>query len=176
MGWTFTHKPNGMTVKEFFQKEYMSCTIHDCKVVNRTTAYMAVSSNKKPEQVFAVVCLLAYRPKDYNFNFGYKDMDETCGPCEATCPISVLDKLTTTDNEYAKKWRERAWENVNRKLLAPKLKKGAVLKLKKEIRFSDGVSRQHFLIKSVRPLRLEATNGTICRITNLKQREYEVLD
>ena len=40
-------------------------------------------------ETWAAVFLTTTDMKDY-FNFGYKDMDETCGPCEDKCPVSIL--------------------------------------------------------------------------------------
>lgn len=50
--------------------------------------------------------------------FCYKDMDETCGPCEASCPVSILDALTPTTNETANAWRQRCRENLEKKKAA----------------------------------------------------------
>jgi len=38
--------------------------------------------------------------------WGYKDMDESMGPCTYDCPLALLDLAGETTNEYAKKWRE----------------------------------------------------------------------
>jgi hypothetical protein len=34
-------------------------------------------------------------------------MDETCGPYEKKCPLSILNLLTPTDNEWANEWRKQ---------------------------------------------------------------------
>jgi len=36
--------------------------------------------------------------------WGYKDMDETCGPCQMDCPITYLDKASEPTG-YAIEWR-----------------------------------------------------------------------
>ena len=43
--------------------------------------------------------------KEY-YNFGYKIIDESMGPCYYDCPDSILKLLSPTDSEFAKKWRE----------------------------------------------------------------------
>ena len=55
------------------------------------------------QTVFAVVVLTSVRGRE----FGYKDMDETEGPTESKCPISILQLLSPTDSEFAKAWRQR---------------------------------------------------------------------
>ena len=42
-------------------------------------------------EVWAAVCLVKYNPRDSEgYIFGYKDMTESMGPCEAECPESIL--------------------------------------------------------------------------------------
>ena len=59
----------------------------------------------RPDQareVVGVICLVRYNPRDREgYVFGYKDMDETMGPCEAECPAAILDLLTPTDDQHA---------------------------------------------------------------------------
>ena len=85
------------------------------------TYYAAVkktifATETEPEsiKVFAAVVLTAVDNKDY-YNFTYKGMDETMGPCECNCPKGILDLLTPTDNEYANDWRKRCYENLKKK-------------------------------------------------------------
>src|SRR3546814_2324881 len=53
------------------------------------------------EPVLAIVCLVRWNPKSTSGqHFGFKDMDEGMGPCEAKCPASVLDLLGPPRNEY----------------------------------------------------------------------------
>ena len=52
--------------------------------------------------------------KDY-YNFAYKDMDESYGPCQCDCPKGILDLLSPTENEYALQWRKACYENIVKK-------------------------------------------------------------
>lgn len=61
--------------------------------------------------VFAGMCLTSVDHSS-SFNFGYKDMDESVGPMESSCPVSILRLLSPTENEYALSWRERCRENA----------------------------------------------------------------
>ena len=118
MGLTYTHKDEGESVKEFFSREFgyandkRKVSLLDCAVIRLREAYMAfedVNLVNGTRQVFVVICLLEYRPKDY-WNFGYKDMDETMGPCYYNCPEKILRILSPTTNEYAIKWRKKCWK------------------------------------------------------------------
>ena len=64
--------------------------------------------------VFGVVFLTSTDSKDY-FNFSYKDMDETVGPCYYDCPKGILDLLTPTDNEWANNWRSECRKRLEEK-------------------------------------------------------------
>lgn len=55
--------------------------------------------------------------------FGYKDMDDTCGPNYYNCPLSILKLLTPTNNENANNWRKKCYENANAVKLKARLRK-----------------------------------------------------
>ena len=76
--------------------------------------YAAVTTEVagQPTKVFAVVFLTCGRTKHDGCIWGYKDMDETMGPCESKCPASILALLTPTDSKYANEWRERCRKNI----------------------------------------------------------------
>ena len=139
MGWTFTHKEKSVSVKEFFEKEYNSdlVKILDVKVVAMKTAYIAVqrTDHKGETIVFAAVCLLDYRNKDW-FNFGYKDMDETMWPNEAKCPPAILNLLTETDNENALNWRAECRNNIVKVGKINSLTVGDIIKFERYFSFS----------------------------------------
>ena len=44
--------------------------------------------------------------------FYYKDMSEDVGPAESKCPVSIINLLSETDDEFALNWRERCRENA----------------------------------------------------------------
>ena len=66
------------------------------------------------QQVFGAVFLTSTDSKSY-FNFSYKDMDETVGPCYYDCPKGILDLLTPTDSEWANNWRTKCREKLEKK-------------------------------------------------------------
>lgn len=121
MGWTFDHKDKEVKVIDFFKERFFHDNekskgeVIDGGVKNFKTAYMAYKITDKITnkfEIFALVCLLSYKPKDF-YNFGFKDMDETCGPNESDCPEKIMKLLTPTDNEYALRWRERCQYNID---------------------------------------------------------------
>ena len=82
-------------------------------------------------QVFGVVFLTSTDSKDY-YNFSYKDMDESMGPCYYDCPKGILDLLTPTDSEWANNWRAKCREQLEKKKnpdALSKLPEGSVIKV-----------------------------------------------
>jgi hypothetical protein len=62
----------------------------------------------KPSYRWIFVALMRYYP-GRDGGWGYKDMDETCGPCEVSCPLKYLEMagpLPEGDKSYAGGWRE----------------------------------------------------------------------
>lgn len=76
--------------------------------------YIYVDIPKNEQRVFAAVFLTSTNSKDY-YNFAYKDMDESYGPCQCDCPKGILDLLTPTENEFANAWRTKCYENLGKK-------------------------------------------------------------
>lgn len=64
-------------------------------------------------EVWAAICLVQFDPHDQlGYIFGYKDMEESMGPSERNCPEAILDLLTPTDHEFARRWRAACRANV----------------------------------------------------------------
>ena len=178
MGWTYTYR--GKTpVKEFLasrvncENEHARWQIQDIAIVRMRTAYMAVEIIRRNQEtrvldtttreVVALVFLLDYRPNDRGFDTGYKDMDETMGPCESECPERILQLLTPTTHEYALAWRQRCRVNIAQRK-SFRIAKDVVLETQ-PISFLDGIARSRFKVFSLKPLRLLCQDtGTMCRI------------
>lgn len=97
------------------------------------------------KEVFAIVCKVMWNPRSKTWeNFGYKDMDESVGPCEDSCPAYILDLLTPTDKEYALDWRRRCRANLARR--ARKIEDGDRIKLASALTFSDGHVGDEFIV------------------------------
>lgn len=78
-----------------------------------STYYAAVKRTEKngDARVLGVVCLTSTERAD-GCNFFYKDMSEGMGPTESKCPLSILNLLSPTEDEYALAWRERCRKNA----------------------------------------------------------------
>lgn len=94
-----------------------------------------VDISESEREVFGVVFLTSVKNSDY-FNFSYKDMDETCGPYEVKCPMSIIKLLTPTDNERANEWRRNCKEYAESKKSPNSLQN---LPIGTKIKYNDGI-------------------------------------
>lgn len=150
MGWLYTNRKQGISVLDFFKKEFEwdeegrgSQKIIDSHIT-LTEAYFAVKWDRPGQEpvVFAAICLIRHVPRAKDgFTFGYKDMDETMGPCVCDCPDRLLDLLTPTDSQNALKWREKCRENNRKRKAQPKLVEGLVIRMSRKLTFSDFYGR-----------------------------------
>ena len=103
-----------------------------------------------------IIALDLLRSGGPDMGWGYKDIDETMGPCETSCPISYLDMVPCPDNEHARDWREAVRAKAAGKQAVTEviraMKKGDTLYLKK------GCKPEAIILSSKRPLRGHA-NG-----------------
>jgi hypothetical protein len=172
MGWLFTHRDRGTSNRDWFLANSLGpkFTIHADATV-KGTWYAAVSHENKPDQVFCLVYLTRWMPKD-EYNFGYKDMDESVGPYANDCPARILDLLTPTDSEYANAFRKRC-----RAFAAlPKVEVGQTVRTKQMIRF--GSREENTFTKVSLPRRkniFRAGSGQLVRFPNLKNYEFEIV-
>jgi len=170
MGWTYTYKPKNESVFEFFQRRFNYTKYNgsygkviDCAVVNLRTAYLAYEcySPENGRVVVAIVCLLDYVPND-PYNFGYKDMEECCGPYEAECPERILRLLTPTESEWAQKWRDACWKNLANKKV--RLTRGRKVRSPQPIYFTNGESYQVFTVVNAKDKLFRTEDGKIVKI------------
>lgn len=123
MGWLFMKSLGGHAgPREYLDAQFthedaeLTSRVLRSALVRRRVYYAAVEHYRpatRDREVWAAVCLVKYNPRDREgYVFGYKDMTESMGPCEAECPASILDLLTPTDSPYAQAWRARCRENL----------------------------------------------------------------
>lgn len=156
MGWTNLHRDKGLTNAEFFQRELFpsgNSIILPGSTTIGGTFYAAVKT-VGPEhgtvgEVWALVVLTQWT-RDW-FNFTYKEMSETMGPGDEQAPLSLLNKLTETDHEYALAWRSQCRANAERKARADSalkgIEEGDQVILANRLRFTDGTDHDTFEVR-----------------------------
>lgn len=144
MGWTYTYRRPGVSNNEFFGKMWIGSTAEllDTAQIG-FTVYGAL--RLADGRVRALVILTRW-VKDY-YNFGYKDMDESMGPCDVACPeriFALLTPLDETDSKWAHEWRDkvRVYHETNRS--RPRLTKGTKVRFEQALTFTDGSEADTF--------------------------------
>ena len=181
MGWTYKEKPHD--VKSYLDScytwvqderstggEYKQYQVLKSAIVSFREYYAAIAvkdENGKIQRVFAGVCMLNYTRSKYDpYNFGYKDMTESYGPCIHNCPKSILQLLTPVPQgvNYAQDWRDECWANINNRRA---VKKGSTVTFPNPIKFTDGTEHTTFTVVKPRPRKVlyQADNGRYYRLT-----------
>ena len=134
MGWTSVNKPKGMSLDEFFDKEFKcdSLKLIGKGYTKNLSEYYRACYNVEKGVYFALVCKIHFG-KGY-YNFSYKDMDESENPYLYNCPKRIMDIIERSQpvNDMSKEWRMKV-----HKVLDTKLTKGKVITFKKPIDFGE---------------------------------------
>lgn len=186
MGWTFTWAYDGSGVRNFLDRQFTEDSEHGkweilkSALVRMRTYYAACRwTDKKTGRVktFAIVALVKYNPRDKEgLTLGWKEMSEDMGPCEAQCPLPILDLLDPPDEDgHAKDWRDRVRVFHARRKARPR--PGEVVIFKEPLTFTDGASGRRFRCECVgrraRAWRNLETGG-LYRISRIERRDFVV--
>jgi hypothetical protein len=168
MGWTGTGRQNGQSDLAYFRQEFRH-GVHTpghgtfevlAAATKNGTCYMACRRTPEggpPGPVFAVVALIHRQGPGRIFT--YKDIEETCGPCEAECPeriMALLDPLpdcghpvaTSCGICWARDWRSRCQARLTARRTSPRVRVGQTFRLRYALRFADGQILDTFTLVS----------------------------
>jgi hypothetical protein len=122
-------------------------------------------SETSTERWLEVTLMQCHTFAGYGPSWGYKDMEETMGPCEVSCPLGYLEMVpeptcepgckACAEDRCCHKWA-REWRARVRAYHARRAAQNAVLKGAKPgdvIELEKGCDPTHLELKSVRPLR-----------------------
>lgn len=189
MGWLYMQSlgshsgPRAYLDDQFtYTADSVRSTVLRSALVRMRAYYAAVEQLRDGQlrEVFAIVCLVRYNPRDRDgYIFGYKDMDETMGPCEAECPVAILDLLTPTVNAHATQWRARCRAAAEIRATRPRLRNGWTLVFDEPLAFTDGSRHQRLKVaidpSRPRAIRFRSSDGDgLYRIGNLGRLRYTI--
>jgi len=150
MGWLSVHREAGTSDKEWFQSELLGehYRIEDCATVGSAFYAICVPTDGREEPRAIMAVVLVTRTRGY-YNFTYKDMDESVGPCESSCPERLLARLgelvPEPPSEYAKEWRERCHAEIATKKRARLVTHGTIVYFDEALHYGDGVAEDEFV-------------------------------
>ncbi|MGB5083320.1 MAG: hypothetical protein WBO09_01670 [Methylocystis silviterrae] len=186
MGWLYMRSLDGhsgprqyLDAQFTYERPNVTSKVIKSALIRMRVYYAAVEHIYKDigqRDVWGLVCLVHYNPRDREgYIFGYKDMEESMGPCECECPSSILDLLTPTDNEYAQEWRARCRARADKS--PPRA--GQTIVFEQPVSFSDGKTFQRLDVVPNprwrgRVLFRDPDSGGLYRITNIKDKDYRI--
>ena len=123
MGWLFSERwlERKDLIKHLVEGNGLK-TLKHCTVGNNL---WCVHEIKYGNNLIKFICLYKMQGPTRNKNYsgmdkdwwGYKDIDESMGPVELSCPVSYLEMCTAPEGMYAYEWRQRVYAR-GRKLRA----------------------------------------------------------
>ncbi len=192
MGWLYMHSyhmgghatPKAYLDAQFtYDRKYedgstYAMRVLDSACVGNRVWYAAARVERSGQEpyVIALVCLVRWNPRDKEgLVLGYKDMDESMGPCEAECPDRILRLLTSTTNEHALEWRRRCRDRL--RLRSRSIDDGMHIRLAVPLTFTDGhVGSEFIVVKEGASLSFRHAGGLgRYRIRNFRSLAYEVV-
>ncbi len=189
MGWFYMQSLDGFSGprqyldNQFtYVRETVRATVLRSVLVRIRTYYAAVEQLQpdREREVFGIVCLVLYNPRDREgYIFGYKEIDEAMGPCEAECPAAILDLLTSTGHPHAIAWRKRCRAAAAHRTTRPRLRHGWTLVFDEPVTFTDGASHARLQVvidpNCPRAVRLRSPGGSrLYRIGNLDAHRFRI--
>lgn len=103
--------------------------------------------------------------------WGYKDVEETCGPVYYNCPVNWFDEVPDPGS-HATAWREKV-RKANDKIKS--LHNGQTIKFDWDVRFSDGmITRELTVVKHHRRTLFRRPDGVLCRLSKQLQQSANI--
>jgi hypothetical protein len=175
MGWDFERRERGQTTERLLARDLGDRTIVAFGMVG-SVAYIAMQETDG--RTWAAVVLT--KTESGYFNWGYKLMDESMGPCYYDCPRRVLAALTPTEYPEALAWRAKCRERLSR----PKITPGVRVSFATPVTFQGGPKSgpwQATGFECLAPNRYRVTEGdypgTHVRLPKsyLSDRDYQII-
>ena len=120
MGWLFQQqplhheKPADYFAREFAHENDTTKAAVLATATVRGTVYAAIRNANKQTGKSYVFCAIVRFKNSKRDGFGYKNMDESMGPCEVNCPGRIMRLLSPIEDipnpGYAADWRARVAE------------------------------------------------------------------
>jgi hypothetical protein len=203
MGWTFMPSQGRDRVEIIrplldYETDAYTQKVIDLAVVG-TTVYLLVCRTPKtawePSTTYVndadgsfrwIAVFLTRKARDA-YDLGYKDMDESVGPVEASCPrriIAAASPLRHPDpavvGNYAARWRQKCLDQaVAKTRRKAELVHGATIRVSHALKFTDGHEGDQFVVEIVKwrgrnRTYFRASNGGLYRIGGLDRIGYRV--
>lgn len=193
MGWLFYHKPKGVkavdSIKSGCGPEFLKRVV--ASSATREAVFLVAQFHEPDSKVYVpdadgmIRALLVYAiksvPKD-EYNFGYKDMEESMGPYGCPAPMSIIAQCSALQDPIgpqpqwssltsARNYRAGSAAHAAQKALKRGLKPGNKVTLARPLSFG-GIECQRFTVEICRvrgrkgkSTVFRAENGMLCGVS-----------
>jgi hypothetical protein len=127
-------------------------------VWEHTLTRKADASTVHTYRFIRVDLIMGSRVKGGGYEWGYKGMTESCGPCEVSCPLKYLD-MVPDPGGYATGWREKVREWHAKRKGAYKGTLGEQVQLVREFTLTNGEKFDWVTVVGHRPFRVKTPDG-----------------
>ena len=104
MGWMIGWNSKQALVEHLLKQEGGNCDIVKHSIVGNNL--WCLMQRKGDGLKFVVLFKIGSFRSAGMIEWGYKDIDESCGPCETNCPQYLIDAADPPAGKYAEEWRE----------------------------------------------------------------------
>lgn len=119
MGWSY-NMDRSQTKADFLAKLDRGFSLGYTLVRSQTVGKNHWQLVRHPEgHTFIALCLTDRGTARDGHGWGWKGMDESWGPCEVNCPLSMLNEADPPRGENAAAWREQVRQHHARKAARP---------------------------------------------------------
>ena len=167
MGWEYTQ---GATKQDIINAETKTQTVgavtQTCldKALNGArlwTVFEHTYSDGRPAK--RIICLFLLE-NHAGFGWGYKDLDESCGPIDDDCPLRMLD-MVPDPGGYATAWRERVRQYHAKQAAGRHMAKSLMPGV--TVRLGEAYGRRTFVIRERNKTKIYAAEVTTGRMFQL---------
>ena len=115
MGWLFTDGQSRKDLIRHLTTGNGIKTLKHCTVGNNLWCVHEYPHPNNRVVRFVALYKMAKHTSGGCVGWGYKDIDETMGPYDTSCPESYLTMCTAPENLYAYNWRQRVYAIAEQK-------------------------------------------------------------
>lgn len=178
MGWTFFPGFGSNSKKDFADYLIHTHGLEDAQLVGNHLWYTFARPTYTTGPDARAIGLILISRQDGDW--GYKDMDESMGPCYYTCPANLVRRVPDPKIGYSTEWREK-WERAQTRRVQ-RVPDGAVVSFAQPLTFR--IRGQEVRLREFKKFTDHSTTfflinegehaGMPVRITRWKQREFTV--
>jgi hypothetical protein len=167
MGWSFLYGGTRQSVIAHVLSDRFHTTIASSVRGNVVWAVKEIPDRADIPETYRrkrfIACFMLSGGGEPGLRWGFKDVDESMGPREVSCPLKFFAMVPEPDSPVARQWRERvrAWHAAQ----TARRHAHRALRVGDRVSLKPGCSPTHVWLTSVCPLQGTGPDGRIYRLS-----------